>query len=182
MHHLKLFVRDILDPRYLIVSDVSHYDDALPVANAALFVQLPGFDCAVQVPFIAGSGNTQALESLVLQVCPDEDVLEVLPDGLYTLTFSVAPNDQVQTVVYHYRFAQLKSRVFAEIAELHNQPDPHTVNGQGDIELDAKRRILLRAVLLMEALKANLCEPLDVRAAQNSYDEITKMLAAHKCL
>jgi hypothetical protein len=177
-HKLKLFVRDILDARYLPVSDLSLYDEAIPVENLALFVQLPGFDDAVSVPMVRES--TIGLTGDSLQICPDEE-LQVLPDGLYTLTLSVAPNDEVHTVVYHYRTAQLLNRVYHEVAKTITHGDKHTINGFGEIDLNTKEESLLRCLLLLAALKASLCNGVDMVAAENSYNEISKILDSFNC-
>lgn len=178
-HKLKTLVRDsALDANLLIVTDISQYDDRLEILNHTRYIQLPGFDDAIKVPFTIG--ETNAYNSRHLQQCGLNEPLQVLPDGLYTITTSVAPNTKVFTVNYHYRTARIEIDIYTQLAKLRNCPDVHDVDDCGNMIIQKQESILLRCLLLLESLKADFNLYTDYANAAANYTEIEKMLAAFK--
>lgn len=175
MHFLKLLIRDgIFDPRILVVTDISQYDDRLPLQDHALFIQLPGFDNAVKVPFPIG--QTASYSAGLLKECGAQDVSD-LPDGLYTLTYSVAPNNKVFTVSYHFRTALLEQALYQKLSEIRANPDPHIIDGHGN-NISHVENTLLRALMLIDGLKFNASVNGDVVAAENAYQEVSRLLSS----
>jgi ribosomal protein L27 len=174
MHHLKLLVRDSqLDARYLIISDISQYDDLLNVSNATLFIQLPGFASATQV--MINVRGTQSYNSKTLGLSTGNTIYD-LPDGLYAITYSVAPNAKVYVAHYHYRTAYLEKLVYAKIADLVTNVDQHSIDVSGNIELTKREAVLTRALLLLEGIKANMLSDKDVVKAEIQYKEVQTII------
>ena len=79
------------DVLYFAVMDISTYPSTPPVvANPTLTVTAPGFN-AVSIPFTPLTVNVLNSENLSITSVGGDHL--PLPDGVYTLTYSVTPSD-----------------------------------------------------------------------------------------
>jgi hypothetical protein len=172
MHQLKLLVEDSqLDANILVLKCISVWDDLLSISNRTIMVQAPGFQRAVEV--LLPKNGIMSYDSRnifgISEVSP-------LPDGLYTITYSVSPNDQVYIVKYHYRTAYLEQRLYRKMGALLTDQDKHDIDRCGNVVLTKLQNVYASALILLEALKGSISGNADLVAADKQYNEIVRLL------
>jgi hypothetical protein len=145
---LNVEVIENCDCKTLSILDTSYY----PVTpeSPTLVIEVPGFK-EIQFPFQVGQVNIFNSYSLALSSSNTISSLLDLPDGLYTLTYSVCPNDELYTVKNHLRTCKLEYKFAQEFAKTVNVCD-----------IDSKfMKELQRIEVLIEGAKANakVCNP-----------------------
>lgn len=122
-HLLNIDIPDLLTPCILRIVDLSSYDALLPYTNPQLVIQVPGGPCITfnqtTTPAITQNFavNLTACD-LTLQVDNCGLQLYDLPDGIYTIDYSVAPNNMLMTQVQHLRDVKLRLALREAIAHL----------------------------------------------------------------
>jgi hypothetical protein len=123
---LNLNIPDILTPCVLRIEDLSIYNELMPYVCPTVQVKIPGFDeCAVFTQ--DGDEATTVHKNFVLnlsacnlglqsQNCTSE--FETIPDGVYTITYSLSPNDKLYVEYDHLRVTNIKLRLKKELCEL----------------------------------------------------------------
>lgn len=121
-HHIAINVPDHLNKCILRIEDFSVYNPILPFSAPSVLVQPPGFPC---VEFNLLNANVEQNFVLNLNACNLElqdsncgFVQNNLPDGIYTVEFSVAPNDILYHKVYHLRTTILSNLLLDKYLEL----------------------------------------------------------------
>lgn len=105
-HILSLDIPETLNTQILRVIDTSVYSDELAVACPTLQVLTPGAAEEVTLDFNTNAENIFTACTLQLQLTDCDTVLTDLPDGAYTLRYSVAPNDKVFVEYVHLRMTK----------------------------------------------------------------------------
>lgn len=105
-HILSLDIPETLNTQILRVTDTSVYSDELAVACPTLQVLTPGAAEEVTLDFNTNVENIFTACTLELQLTDCDTVLTDLPDGVYTLRYSVAPNDKVFVEYVHLRMTK----------------------------------------------------------------------------
>jgi hypothetical protein len=100
-HILSLDIPDTLNLNVLRVVDTSTYSTELAVACPTLQILVPGFTEPVTVTMVQGGETLVTACALGIQTTNCDTVLTALPDGIYVVRYSVAPNDKV-FVEYNY--------------------------------------------------------------------------------
>lgn len=116
---LDIYIEKILNPKLLIVKDASYYNSDIAVTNAKLDLQYPSSHQYVNIP--VGKGFTYIINSntIGLTSVNNSDALADLPDGLWTIKYSICPNDELyveytflrnvkQLIKYHNLFCQIE--------------------------------------------------------------------------
>lgn len=116
-HQLSLEVLDTNNTKVFRVADTSLYSDELPVDCGLLQITSPGFNQPVNIDVQKGfnlilNGCTLGIQ---LTGC---DNAQLLPDGIYTIRFSVAPNSSVFVEYQHLRITQTNNLYFKELCKL----------------------------------------------------------------
>jgi len=118
-HQLFLDIPHSNNPRILRISDNSVYTDLLEVKCGYLSIIPPGFN----TPTVIETSTPNF--SLVLTACSlgmqsknCEEHLNVLPDGIYTIRYSVSPTDKVYVEYDHLRVTQFINRYNQKLADL----------------------------------------------------------------
>ena len=103
-HTLSLEIPDTLNECVLQVMDSSIYADKPPVECPYLDILPPGFSCAVRLDVVPGfcKLNITACD-LELQTQNCGSVFDNIPDGVYVIRYSIAPNDYVFVEYNHLR-------------------------------------------------------------------------------
>lgn len=125
-HQLSLEVLDTNNTKVFRVADTSLYSADLPVDCGLLQITSPGFNQPVNIDVQQGfnlilNGCTLGIQ---LSGC---DNAEVLPDGIYTIRFSVSPNSSVFVEYQHLRITQTNNLYYKELCKLEMaacEPDP----------------------------------------------------------
>ena len=103
-HTLSLEIFDTLNECIMPIMDTSLYAEGVPVDCSFLDVLAPGFSCAVRLDVDPGfcSLNLTACD-LGIQTKDCGTIFYNLPDGVYAIKYSVAPNDYVFVEYNHLR-------------------------------------------------------------------------------
>ena len=103
--------------------DASIYADALAVECETLEILAPGstlpttFKDTDTVPLASGFDNIYTGVDLGLQASASS-ALMCLPDGLWTIQYSVSPNDEVYVKYYHLRTTKALNEYYKELCKL----------------------------------------------------------------
>jgi hypothetical protein len=172
-HELHIRIEDdALDGRYLYVTDASEYDPLLAVSNRYLIAQGPGFDIPVELIFTQGGINAYSAVQFGYATRKNKPVLA---DGLYTFTYSVAPNKEVLTLVQYYRTFNLQQTLNAQISK-RILADKNEVDFSGETAIYEQDRMLMRALYMLGGLNVPLLNDGDFRAATDMYNEVVAIL------
>jgi len=158
------------DCKTLAILDTSYYP--VTPTNPTLVIEVPGF-VPVQFNFVAGQVNTYNSYSLGLSTINTVDSLIDLPDGLYMLTYSVSPNDQLFETKHYLRTCQIEYTFAQEFAR--------TVNF---CDIDSRfMRDLQRIEVLIEGAKANakVCNPQKAVDLYKKANELLQRLNSNCC-
>lgn len=123
-HHLALDIPDTSCENIIRIMDASVYAPGLDVDCPRLDITLPGFSVPV---YYTDNMSTQpwslTLNAVDLGLTPPNTPNPVaLPDGLYTIRYSVSPNDKVYVTYYHLRVTKLLNEYYQEICKVQLTP------------------------------------------------------------
>lgn len=126
-HNLSLEIPHIGCENVLRIVDTSSYGRNLAIICPRLDITLPGFNSPVYITQYQGedlqpyfSVNISAVE-LDLQPESNSGIMQ-LPDGLYTIRYSVSPNDKVYVEYYHLRTSITENIYYRELCRLQLEP------------------------------------------------------------
>jgi hypothetical protein len=102
------------NPKYLRVLDSTLYNPEIQVECARLAVTPPGFNYPVVIDVLPYFNLVLNSGSLGLADAQEVDDLIPLPDGIYLLHYSIAPNDQ-QWIEYAYLKNDLQVKKYMEL-------------------------------------------------------------------
>jgi len=89
---LDFLVINTFNTKTLGVADISTYDQQPPVVTSpTMQITIPGYTNPVSIPFIVQDFNVY--NSIILGLNDSSAGLQPLPDGIYTLKYSVAPSN-----------------------------------------------------------------------------------------
>jgi hypothetical protein len=105
-HILSLDIPETLNTKIFRVVDTSTYSTDLGITCNRLQILLPGYLEEVILEILPNSENIFNACTLHLQDTNCDTALSELPDGIYTIRYSVAPNDKVWIEYNYLRIAQ----------------------------------------------------------------------------
>lgn len=115
-HVLSLEAPDTMNKCILRLVDTSVYDPDIPIKCPTLWVTLPGFTRSVQFTDVSSPGKSVVLDAgfivnltacdLEVQTYQCGTVYNDLPDGIYSIRYSVSPNDMVYVDYNHLRITK----------------------------------------------------------------------------
>jgi hypothetical protein len=111
-HALSLEFPDTLNNCLLRIVDMSTYNQNVPVECPKLQITAPGFTTAAEITDMGTefAVNLTACD-LDLQLTNCESYRNDLPDGVYVIRYSVAPNDVVYVEYNHLRVSQALNKI-----------------------------------------------------------------------
>ena len=111
-HALSLEFPDTLNNCLLRIVDMSTYNQNVPVECPKLQITAPGFTTAAEITDMGTefAVNLTACD-LDLQLTNCESYRNDIPDGIYVIRYSVAPNDVVYVEYNHLRISQALNRI-----------------------------------------------------------------------
>jgi hypothetical protein len=137
-HQLSLEVPDTNNCSVFRVLDTSIYDEHVPITCPKLEITSPGFNEPVVIDVLQGFNLILNGCTLGLQTSGCGTTSERLPDGIYTLKYSVSPNDKV-FVEYHYlRVCQTLNKYYNELCKLELaacEPEPDIKDALNELRL-----------------------------------------------
>jgi hypothetical protein len=117
-HQLSLEVPDTNNCSVFRIFDTSIYDTHVPVTCGTLEITSPGYNQPVSIEVLPLFNLVLNGCTLGIQTSGCGTMSERLPDGIYTIRYSVSPNSQV-FVQYHYlRICQTNNKYFNELCKL----------------------------------------------------------------
>lgn len=106
-HSLSLEVPDTYNDEILRIIDTSLYAEDLPVTCGLLQITSPGFSVPVQIELSENFNLVLNACTLGIQLTDCLSELQPIPDGIYTIKYTVAPADLVYVEYKHMRVTQI---------------------------------------------------------------------------
>lgn len=117
-HQLSLEVPETNNCKVFRVFDTSIYSELLDITCGKLEITSPGFNQPIGIDVLPNFNLILNGCTLGIQTDGCGDRSERIPDGIYTVKYSVSPNDKVY-VEYHYlRICQTLNTYFDELCKL----------------------------------------------------------------
>lgn len=163
---LDIIVIPTYSTKLLGIADSSTYPDSPPVSSPTIEITVPGFGIA-SLPFVPNDFNVFNSTTLGL-TSVDEDLLPI-PDGVYTLTYSVTPayeNFVTKTIM---RIEQLQEKFDEAFMKLDMMECDMAIKTQAKVTLNTIYLLIQGAVAA-----ANNCA---VDQANKLYKQASKMLS-----
>jgi hypothetical protein len=128
-HVLALDIPETACENVLKIWDSSIYGDGLPVDCPRLDIYLPGFSLPIYYttnpdldpPTVLDPGFVKNFSSTDLGLTAENQDVIAFPDGLYTIRYSVSPNETVYVQYYHLRTTRLMNMYYKEICKIQLQ-------------------------------------------------------------
>lgn len=160
-HQLSLEVPETNNCRVFRILDTSIYDSHLSVDCPKLEITSPGFNEPVVIDVVLGNPITNFSYilnacTLGLQTSGCGSSSEVIPDGIYTIRYSVSPNDKVY-VQYHYlRTCQTVNKYFNELCRL----EMAACEPEADVKEELDELRLIKSFIDAAKAKVEQCDDL----------------------
>lgn len=128
-HTLALDIPETACENILRIWDASVYGDGLEIDCPRLDIYLPGFSLpiyyvnndTISPPAVLEPGFVKNFSTSDLGITTADSVPQAFPDGLYTIKYSVSPNETVYVEYYHLRTTQLMNRYYKEVCKIQLQ-------------------------------------------------------------
>lgn len=147
------------------IADTSTYGDG-PIQSPTLQVEVPGFG-KVDIPFIPNDFNV--ITSGMLELTPIGDPLTPLPDGAYTITYSIYPAYSNSTTKSIFRVEQLQEKFDEAFMSL------DIMECNGPLKKQSREDLLSVYFLIQGAIAAGNNCAIDV--ANKLYSQAAKQLS-----
>lgn len=121
-HNLALHIPEVYNPKIIQIIDQSEYSQSLEVTCTYLEVYTPGFKKPTYLEVEPGFNSRLSACALGLQRSHCGELQADLPDGIYVIKYSVAPNEKVYVEYYHLRVTGIMNRLYVAKGELMLQP------------------------------------------------------------
>jgi len=116
---LDIYIEKILNTKILVVKDCSFYNPEIVVTKAKLDLQYPNSSNYVNIPVGKNFSYIINSNTIGLTNVTNSDALSDLPDGIWTIKYSICPNDELyveytflrnikQLIKYHNLFCQIE--------------------------------------------------------------------------
>lgn len=117
-HQLSIEIPDTNNTKVLRVFDTSLYGEGLNVKCGTLQITSPGFTNPVSIEVIPHFNLVLNACTLGLQTVGCGDSSLPIPDGIYVVRYSVAPNDKVFVEYNHLRVTQTQNKYYNELSKV----------------------------------------------------------------
>ena len=104
----------VVDTKYLMLYDLSVYNEDVPITNPIYKITLPNFNQYVEVNYIPGTLLNVNSNILKLTDTLDPNALTDIPSGLYLIRQSICPNDKLY---YEHKYFNIVPNIL-ELAQL----------------------------------------------------------------
>jgi len=181
-HQLSLELPESNNIRVMRIADTSSYSSDLPVDCATLSITSPGFNQPANIEVLKGFNLPLNACTLGLQSTGCGQATHPLPDGIYIIRYSVAPNDKSYVEYSHLRVTQTNNRYFNLLCELEM--------GACEPDADIKDRLeelnLIKSFIDAAVAKVEYCHEPEkgmelLTYAKKRLDKITNGLCSNNC-
>lgn len=177
-HFLSVEAPDTMNSCVLKLVDTSVYSPSVPYDCPILEITSPGFNYAVQLGESVISKNfilNLSACDLELQTVDCGSVFNDIPDGIYIIKYSVAPNNLVYVEYNHLRITKALTCYREALCELDTGAcDP-------DAELDKKLKDLRTIKSYLETAKAKVEQCHEPKKGMELYNYAMKLLGKFDC-
>ncbi len=130
---LDILVLPTYNSKTLGVADISTYPDSPPVQSPTIEITIPGFGL-ISLPFVPSDFNV--FNSTTLGITTLGDDLTPIPDGVYTLTYSVTPAFENYVTKTIMRVEQLQEKFDEAFMKLDMMECDRAIKTQSKVELN----------------------------------------------
>lgn len=163
---LDILVINTFNSKTLGIADTSTYPDSPPIQSPTIEITVPGFD-VVSLPFVPNDFNV--FNSTSLGLTTSEDDLSPIPDGIYTLSYSVSPAYQNYVTKNIMRVDQLQQKFDEAFMRLDMMECDKAIKTQSKVEFSSVYFLIQGAIAA-----ANNCA---IDTANKLYLQASKMLS-----
>lgn len=117
-HQLSLEVPETNNVKVLRVFDTSLYATSFDTSCGLLQITSPGFNLPVNIDVLPHYNLVLNACTLGLQRQGCGETSSPIPDGIYVIRYSVAPNDKVFVEYHHLRVTQTMNKYASELSKL----------------------------------------------------------------
>jgi hypothetical protein len=153
-HQLSLEVPETNNCQVFRVFDTSLYTDDLEVTCGTLQITSPGFNEPVNIEVLQGFNLILNACTLGLQSNLCGTVSQRLPDGIYTIRYSVSPNDKVYVEYQYLRVCQTLNKYFNFLCRL----ELAACEPQADVKAQLEELRMIRSFIDAAKVKVEYCE------------------------
>ena len=120
-HILSLEIPTVSNCDLLCIKDTSQYTKELAIDCEELLITLPGFSVPVLIKVDNKFDMCLTACTMALQTTDCGTRLEMLPDGIYIIKYSVSPNSKVYVEYNHLRVTRLLTTYYQVLCDLEVQ-------------------------------------------------------------
>lgn len=179
-HNLGLECPETLNPYILRIDDISVYDSLLDVSCPRLYIKMPGFSRSAEIiPTIDRDSSGSWIPFRGIYTSKQLNVANKsfckLPDGIYTIRYSVAPNNLVYKEYTHLRTTELKNRIYQIYCDMNLSSCEPNKDTEKKLELLDKIEQYIKAAVS----KVEVCGDYD--GGMELYNYAKKLLGKFDC-
>jgi hypothetical protein len=153
-HQLSLDIPETNNCQVLRVFDTSLYTEDLEVTCGTLQITSPGFNEPVNIEVLPGFNLILNACTLGIQSSGCGTTSQRLPDGIYTIRYSVSPNDKVYVEYQYLRVCQTLNKYFNFLCKL----EMAACEPQPDVKADLEQLRMIRSFIDAAKVKVEYCE------------------------
>ena len=153
-HQLSLEVPETNNCQVFRVFDTSLYTDDLEVTCGTLQITSPGFNEPVNIEVLPGFNLILNACTLGLQSSGCGTISQRLPDGIYTIRYSVSPNDKVYVEYQYLRVCQTLNKYFNFLCKL----EMAACEPQPDVKANLEELRMIKSFIDAAKVKVEYCE------------------------
>lgn len=161
--NLDILVIPTYNTKTLGIADISTYPDSPPVQSPTIEITIPGFGL-VSIPFVPNDFNV--FNSTILEITSVGDDLTPIPDGVYTLTYSVTPafeNFVTKTII---RVEQLQEKFDEAFMKLDMMECDLAIKKQSKVELNTIYFLIQGAIAAANNCAVDVANKLYLQASK----------------
>lgn len=152
-HQLSLEVPDTNNCSVFRVFDTSIYSDLLDITCGTLQITSPGFNEPVSIEVMPHFNLILNGCTLGIQTSGCGSYSQRIPDGIYTIKYSVSPNSQVYVEYNYLRVCQTLNKYFNELCQL----EMAACDPQPDVKADLEELRLIKSFIDAAKVKVEVC-------------------------
>ena len=153
-HQLSLEIPETNNCQVFRIFDTSLYTEDLEITCGTLQITSPGFNEAVNIEVLPNFNLVLNACSLGIQSSNCGTTSQRLPDGIYTIRYSVSPNDKVYVEYQYLRVCQTLNKYFNFLCKL----EMAACDPQPDVKADLEELRLIKSFIDAAKVKVEHCE------------------------
>lgn len=153
-HQLSLDIPETNNCQVFRVFDTSLYTEDLEVTCGTLQITSPGFNEPVNIDVLKGFNLILNACTLGIQSSGCGTTSQRLPDGIYTIKYSVSPNDKVYVEYQYLRVCQTLNKYFNFLCRL----EMAACEPQADVKADLEELRMIKSFIDAAKVKVEYCQ------------------------